>query len=56
MVLDAVLDVGLAALFHLGVGVGLCHALAVEVEPGEAAADVGKVAVGWVGVEGDELL
>ena len=44
-----------AAEFHLRVGVGLDHALAVEVEPGEAALYVGDVAVGLVGFEGEEV-
>jgi hypothetical protein len=56
VVLGAGVEVVGAAGFHLGVDVGLGHALAVEVEPGEAALDVGDVAVGWVGVEGDELV
>ena len=34
------------------VGVGLGHALAIELEPGEAAFDVFDVAVVMVGVEG----
>ena len=56
MVFCAGVEVVAAAGFHLGVGVGLGHALAVEVEPGEAALDVGDVAVGLVGVEGEELV
>ncbi len=56
VVFDAVLDVGLAALLHFGVGSGLGHALAIELEPGEAAVDVGDVAVALVGFEGDEHL
>ena len=42
----AAVDVVDGAVFHLGVGAGLGHALAVELEPGEAAVDVGVVGVG----------
>jgi hypothetical protein len=56
VVLGAGVEVVGAAGFHLGIGAGLGHALAVEVEPGEAALDVGEVAVGGVGVERDELV
>ncbi len=47
-----------AAVAHLGVATDLCHALAVELEPGEAAAEVGGVGVGGEllleGVEGGD--
>ncbi len=56
VVLGAGVEVVGAAGFHFGVGVGLGHALAVEVDPGEAALDVGEVAVGLVGVEGEETV
>jgi len=36
--------------------VGLGGALAVDAEPGEAAVDVGEVAVVLIGIEGEELL
>jgi hypothetical protein len=56
VVLYAALDVVGCVCFHLGIGVGLGHALAVELQPGEAAVDVGEVAVGLVGVERNEGL
>jgi hypothetical protein len=56
VVLYAVVDVVGGAVFHLGVGVDLGSALAVELEPGHAAVDVFDVAVLRIGVEGDELL
>ncbi len=61
VVLYAVVDVVGGAGFHLRVGMGLGHALTVKLEPGEAALDVGyvavgEVAVGLVGVEREELV
>jgi hypothetical protein len=56
VVLYAAFDVLGCVRFHLGIGVGLGHALAVKLKPGEAAVDVGDVAVGLVGVQGDEGL
>ena len=56
VVLYAVVDVVGGAGLHLRVGMGLGHALTVELQPGEAAFDVGEVAVGGVGVQGDELV
>ena len=38
-----------AALFGFGVGAGVGHALAVELEPCETAVDVGLVGVGGKG-------
>jgi hypothetical protein len=56
VVSDAVVEVVGGTVFHLGVGVGLGCSLAVELEPGHAAADVFEVAIVRVGVEGDELV
>lgn len=56
MVLYAVVDVADAAGLHLWIGVGLGHALAIEVQPGKAALDVGEVAVALVGIEGHEAM
>ena len=56
VVLYAGFDVVGCVCFHLGIGVGLGHALAVELKPGEAAVDVGNVAVGLVGVQRNEGL
>ena len=52
----AVVEVAEVAGLPLGVAGGVGDALAVELEPGEAAFDVGEVAVGRVGVEGEELV
>ena len=56
MELYADIDVVAGDVSHGFVGVGLGSALAVDTEPGEAAADVGEVAVVLVGVEGDQFL
>ncbi len=56
VIFHAVVDVVDGAVFHGGVGVDGLGALAVELEPGEAAIDVLDVAVLLVGVDGDELL
>ncbi len=56
VILHAVVEVVEGAGFHLGVGVGLGHALAVELEPDHAAVNVCEVAVLLIGVEGKELL
>ncbi len=45
MELDAAVEVAEAALLGFGIMAGVCHALAVELEPGEAAVDVGVVGV-----------
>ncbi len=44
--MGAAVDVVDGAVFHLGVGANLGHALAVVLEPDEAAVDVGVVGVG----------
>ena len=54
--LYAVVDVFDGAAFQGGVGVDGLGALAVELEPGEAAVDVLEVAVLLIGVDGNELL
>jgi len=54
--LYAVVEVADGVVFHGGVGVDWLGALAVELEPGEAAIDVLDVAVLLIGVEGEELL
>jgi hypothetical protein len=54
--LYAVVDVVDGAVFHGGVGVDGLGALAIELEPGEAAIDVFDMAILRIGVEGDELL
>jgi len=56
VIFHAVVDVVDGAVFHGGVGVDGLGALAVELEPGEAAIDVFDVAILLIGVDGDELL
>ena len=56
VIFDAVLDVGEASLLHVGVRMGLGHALPEEFEPCEAPADIGEMAVGRMGVERKQLL
>ena len=56
VVFYAVVDVVDGAVFHLGVGVGLGGALAIEFEPDHATVDVFDMAVLLIGVEGDELV
>ncbi len=44
--MGAAIDVVDGAVFHLGVGAGLGHALAVVLKPDDAAVEVGAVGVG----------
>ena len=56
VVFYAVVDMLAGAVVHFGVWVGLGGALAIELEPCEAAVDVLDVAVVLIGVEGQEFV